>query len=85
MKFANDQVKFQSFNKTDWDDSKWFRSVVSQQRDFAANANCSPVESARAVRAWAASRANNPAFAAQVAAAKEQAAFTVWANRPRAV
>ena len=67
------------------DAKKWWRAVASQLRDMADNENCSPLESARQLREWAASRADSPAFAAQVMAAREQAALVVAANKPRAV
>ena len=66
-------------------DRRWWSAVMSQMRDMTDNENCSPVESARAMREWAASRANDAAFAPMVNAAREQAATTVWANRPRVV
>lgn len=63
----------------------WWSAVASQSRDLAANANCSPLETARQLREWAKSRENSAAFAAEVAAAKEAAAFAVFNNRPRSV
>jgi len=64
---------------------QWWRSVASQFRDLADNENCSPLESARQLREWAASRADSPAFAAEVDRARAVAAQTVFANRPRGV
>lgn len=66
-------------------DSRWWSSVMSQMRDLTDNENCSPLESARAMREWAASRADSPAFAPVVNAARAQAAAVVWTNRPRSV
>jgi len=66
-------------------DRQWWSGLASQYRDLVANENCSPLESARQLREWAASRADSPAFATLVGAARASAAATVQANRPRSV
>jgi len=68
-----------------WDESVWWRAVASQMRDMADNANCSPVESAQMWRRWAESKADEPAFASMVAAAREECAWVMQANRPKSV
>lgn len=81
MKNSMEQFNFAPANA----DSRWWSAVMSQVRDTTDNANCSPLDSARQLREWAASRADSPAFAALTSAAREQAARTVWANRPQPV
>lgn len=65
--------------------SVWWRALASQFRDMAENDNCSPLDGARALREWANSRADSPAFAAFVASARTDAAAVVAANRPKVV
>lgn len=63
--------------------SVWWRALASQFRDMAENDNCSPLDGARALREWAASRADSPEFASFVNAARADAAAVLAANRPK--
>ncbi len=65
-----------------------FRGYFSQTVDMTANDNrtaAMQVADAQAMRRWADSRADSPAFAPFVAQARQQAAVTMQANRPRSV
>lgn len=64
------------------------RAAAAQWRDLADNDNRTPdqrVRDARAALAWAATRAQNPAFAPFVFAATAQAQQTLRTFRPKAV
>lgn len=86
MACATNQFKLTKPASCDqWTAKQWWSGVASQSRDLAANANESPLDTARGLREWAASRADSPAFKSFVDQARASAAATVQANRPQPV